>query len=56
MNRDNFIEMLNNGWVNFEEHDYPDFTVVIVEDTVFEFDYQGHLMFVYTRKELADRI
>lgn len=56
MDRDKMIEMLKNAWVNFEEKDYSDFTVVIVEDTVFEFDYQGHLMFAYTRKELAERI
>lgn len=56
MDRENFIEMLNNAWVNFEEIDCPDFVVVIVEDTVFEFDYQGHLMFTYTRDMLEERL
>ena len=56
MDRDKMIEMLNHAWANFEEKDYPDFTVIIVENTVFEFDYQGHLMFVYNKDMLKERL
>ena len=56
MDRDNMIKMLEHAHINFEEKDYSDFTVVIVEDTVFEFDYQGHLMFAYPMNMLENRM